>query len=84
MGSRCELARRTPRSTRCKQIRSSCGIPCRGSCASGFREDFPSKDPRFQKFTIVLRKGRDGQMEVHEEPIPEMPPELKAIIEEMK
>jgi len=32
----------------------------------------------------VVRKGRDGAMQVSREPLPEMPAELKQIIEEMK
>ena len=32
----------------------------------------------------MVRKGPDGQMQLEEVPIPEMPAELKQIIEEMK
>jgi hypothetical protein len=32
----------------------------------------------------VVRKGSDGQMQLAEMPIPEMPAELKQIVEEMK
>jgi succinate dehydrogenase / fumarate reductase flavoprotein subunit len=49
-----------------------------------FREDFPGKDPAWGKTTLVLRKGKDGDMELHREPIPEMPAALKQIIEENK
>ncbi len=49
-----------------------------------FREDYPEKDARFGKFNHVARKGPDGRMELEEAPIPEMPAELKQIIEEMK
>jgi succinate dehydrogenase / fumarate reductase, flavoprotein subunit len=49
-----------------------------------FRDDLPDKDPALGKVSIVLRKGRDGAMEVKREPLPEMPAELKQIIEEMK
>lgn len=49
-----------------------------------FRDDCPDKDSALGKVSIVLRKGRDGGMEVTREPLPEMPPELKQIIEEMK
>jgi succinate dehydrogenase / fumarate reductase flavoprotein subunit len=49
-----------------------------------FREDYPDKDPRFGTFNHVVRKGADGRMELSHAPIPEMPPELKRIIEEMK
>jgi succinate dehydrogenase / fumarate reductase, flavoprotein subunit len=49
-----------------------------------FREDFPDKDPEWGKFNIVVRRGADGEMLVEKRPIPPIPPELKAVIEEMK
>jgi succinate dehydrogenase / fumarate reductase flavoprotein subunit len=49
-----------------------------------FRDDLPDKDPAFGKVSVVLRKGRDGAMQVSREPLPDMPAELKQIIEEMK
>jgi succinate dehydrogenase / fumarate reductase flavoprotein subunit len=48
-----------------------------------FREDYPDKSPEAAKFNIVIRKGADGVMQLRREPIPEMPAELKAVIEEM-
>ena len=49
-----------------------------------FRDDYPSKDDKFGSFNIVIRKGSQGEIQVLREPIPEMPLELKQIIEEMK
>jgi succinate dehydrogenase / fumarate reductase flavoprotein subunit len=49
-----------------------------------FREDFPKKDPEAQKYNTVVWKGRDGAMQLRREPIPEMPTQLKQVIEEMK
>jgi succinate dehydrogenase / fumarate reductase, flavoprotein subunit len=49
-----------------------------------FREDYPEKDPAFGKFNLVVRKGKDGEMQLAREPIPEMPAELKRVIEEQK
>jgi succinate dehydrogenase / fumarate reductase flavoprotein subunit len=49
-----------------------------------FREDFPAKDPEAQKYNSVLWKDQDGAMKLRREPIPEMPAELKQVIEEMK
>ncbi len=49
-----------------------------------FREDFPGKDAAAGKVNIVVRKGADGAMQVRREPIPDMPVELKQVIEEMK
>jgi succinate dehydrogenase / fumarate reductase, flavoprotein subunit len=48
-----------------------------------FRDDYPSKDPAFGKVNIAVRKDADGTMTVNREPIPEMPAELKLVIEEM-
>jgi succinate dehydrogenase / fumarate reductase flavoprotein subunit len=49
-----------------------------------FRDDRPDKDPSYGKFNIVIRKGADGGMQLAREPIPEMPAELKRVIEEEK
>ena len=49
-----------------------------------FRDDFPNKDPEWGKFNNVIRRGADGEMIVEQMPIPPLPPELKAVIEEMK
>ncbi|HEY7633928.1 MAG TPA: fumarate reductase/succinate dehydrogenase flavoprotein subunit [Gemmatimonadales bacterium] len=49
-----------------------------------FREDFPEKDAAHGKFNLVIRQGRDGKMQLSREPIPEMPAELKRVIEEQK
>jgi succinate dehydrogenase / fumarate reductase flavoprotein subunit len=49
-----------------------------------FRDDYPTKDEAFGSFNIVVRKGHAGDMQMWREPIPEMPRELKQIIEEMK
>jgi succinate dehydrogenase / fumarate reductase flavoprotein subunit len=47
-----------------------------------FRDDYPDKDPEFAKFNVAVKEV-DGQMQISHEPIPEMPAELKAVIEEM-
>jgi succinate dehydrogenase / fumarate reductase flavoprotein subunit len=59
-------------------------IERRESRGGHFREDYPDKDPVFGTVNIVLRKGGDGRMELTRAPIPEMRPELKQIVEEMK
>jgi succinate dehydrogenase / fumarate reductase flavoprotein subunit len=48
-----------------------------------FRDDFPDKDPEFAKFNFSLKRSDDGAMVIDKVPIPEMPDDLKAIIEEM-
>jgi succinate dehydrogenase / fumarate reductase, flavoprotein subunit len=49
-----------------------------------FREDFPDKDAEFGTFNIITRKSAEGSMEVRRLPNPEMPPELKQIIEDQQ
>ena len=59
-------------------------IERRESRGGHFRDDYPDKDPAFGNVNIVLRKGRDGRMELTRVSIPEMPAELKAIVEANK
>ena len=47
-----------------------------------FREDFPNKDPKFGNVNTIVWRGKDGGMKVRLDPIPEMPVELRQIIEE--
>ena len=49
-----------------------------------FRQDFPDKAAAFSKLNIVTKKGPDGSMQVLHVPLPEMPAELKQVIEENK
>jgi len=49
-----------------------------------YRDDYPEKNTDFGKANIVVRKSPKGEMQVRRQPIPEIPAELKAIIEEMK
>ncbi len=49
-----------------------------------FRDDYPNKDVALGNMNTVIKKGADGAMQIRREPIPEMPAELKKIIEEMK
>ena len=56
----------------------------RESRGGHFREDFPDKDPAQGKVNLLVRTGPGGEMQVVRQPIPEMPAELKKVIEEMK
>jgi len=50
------------------------------------REDFPSADPEFGQVNLVQRQpsggGVAGEIKIGPEPIPEMPAELKSLLEE--
>ena len=46
------------------------------------RLDYMDKDPAWSSFNHVVRKGANGEMEIHRQDIPEMRQELKDIIEE--
>jgi succinate dehydrogenase flavoprotein subunit len=48
-----------------------------------FREDHPSKDPAFENVNVMVKQNADGTMKVTRLPIPEMPEELKQVIQEM-
>jgi len=47
------------------------------------RDDFPTSDPEFGKFSMIVRPDADGRPTVSREPLPEMPAELKQLLEEV-
>lgn len=49
-----------------------------------FREDFPNKEESYGQFNLVIKKGDGGGMQVVRQPLREMRPDLKQVIEEMK
>jgi len=56
----------------------------RESRGGHFRDDYPAKDPSFGSFNILLRRGRDGDMQLSREPIPPLRSDLSDIIEANK
>jgi succinate dehydrogenase / fumarate reductase flavoprotein subunit len=60
------------------------GLERKESRGAHFREDYPENVDNWGRLNLVIRKGRDGEMTVTHQPIPEMPPELKRIIEDNK
>jgi succinate dehydrogenase / fumarate reductase flavoprotein subunit len=49
-----------------------------------FREDYPEKSTEFASFNFVIEKDASGEMTLTRVPIPAMPAELAAVIEENK
>jgi succinate dehydrogenase flavoprotein subunit len=49
-----------------------------------FRDDFPDKDPAAGKVNTVIQRGPGGEMQLRRDTLPDMPAELKQVIEEMK
>jgi succinate dehydrogenase / fumarate reductase flavoprotein subunit len=49
-----------------------------------FREDYPNKSAEFAAFNFVVQKGSNGEMTLSRVPIPPLPAELGAVVEENK
>jgi succinate dehydrogenase / fumarate reductase flavoprotein subunit len=56
----------------------------RESRGAHFREDYAEKDAESGRVNIVVEKGPAGEMRLRRRAIPEMPEELRRVIEEMK
>jgi succinate dehydrogenase / fumarate reductase flavoprotein subunit len=68
----------------CSEMIARSAIERKESRGGHFREDFPDKKAEFGTLNLGLRRQSDGTMKVTRIPLPEMPAELKQIIEEQK
>jgi succinate dehydrogenase / fumarate reductase flavoprotein subunit len=56
----------------------------RESRGGHFRDDYPDKVAEFGTSNVAVRRGASGAMEVARRSIPDMPAELKQVIEDQK
>jgi succinate dehydrogenase / fumarate reductase flavoprotein subunit len=68
----------------CSEAVTRSAIERKESRGGHFREDFEGKNPEYEKFNVICRKGPDGKMQVVRQPIPAMRADLKQVVDENK
>ncbi len=68
----------------CSELIARSAIERKESRGGHFREDFPDKKAEFGTFNLATQRKADGSIAVTRVQLPEMPAELKQIIEEQK
>ncbi len=68
----------------CAEAVTRAALERRESRGAQFRDDYPGKSEEWGRYNLVLTRGPDGQMQLRREPVPDVPAELKQVIEEQK